>query len=215
MQVRSFRTAEILRPRGRLSFFLIVLSFAAGMIYGVLLISRGGALSDTLGRLAGGYVLAQREQSLLESFRQCLQTAFLFLLIPYLLGYSAIGQPGALVLPFFKGLGLGAFLGNLYRAFGWEALGYSALVLVPSAVLELLALFIGCRESIRLSCLFFSGFCPMRRGESLEKPCGPVTGGVIRLYNMKFLILCFMAVLSAGTYALCVRLVSGFFQLGT
>ena len=51
MQVRSFRTAEILRPRGRLSFFLIVLSFAAGMIYGVLLISRGETLEKPSGQI--------------------------------------------------------------------------------------------------------------------------------------------------------------------
>lgn len=212
MQVRTFKPAALLRSKGQLIFLLILISFAVGMLYGVLLIVRGGDLPEALHRLAGGYVLAQREQSLLESFRQCMGTAMLFLLIPYLLGYSAIGQPAAAAPPFFKGLGLGAFLGSLYQLCGWEALGYTALVVVPSAALELLAMFLGCRESIRLSNLFFSGFCPDRSGQS--RPCGPVTGGIVRLYNLKFLILCLMAAAAAGVYAVCVWLFAGFFQLG-
>lgn len=195
------------QPKIRLNvlFTLLILMFVIGMTYGVLLISGDSGLLESLRLFTGSYTVAQRGQSLLQSFLGAFCSGFFFLLVPYLLGYSSIGQPAALLVPLFKGLGLGAFLGNLYRSYGFQGLFYSLLIVIPYTLAGLLAIFIGCRESIRLSNLFFCGFLAKR--ETV-----PVTGNVIRLYNIKFLVLVVIVAASAIIYTVCVLLFARLFQ---
>ena len=187
-----------------LVFVFLTALFILGMIYGVLLISAEGRTLEALRLFTGEYTDGLREKTLLQSFGDSFGSVFLFVLIPYLLGYSAIGQPAALLLPFFKGLGLGAFLGSLYQEYGFQGLGYSALIIVPYTLPALLGLFVACRESIRLSNLFFSGF-------SSKEP-GSVTRSVIKLYNIKFLVLCVIVLISAVIHTVCVLVFAGLFR---
>ncbi|WMJ23127.1 stage II sporulation protein M [Paludicola sp. MB14-C6] len=187
-------------------FLAIILLFIVGMIYGTLLIkSQSGSLLKQLNIITKEYVGSHRTQSIISLMINSFLSSALFLVIPYLLGYSAIGQAGTLFVPLFKGLGLGATLGNLYLTYGLKGIGYSALIIVPQTAIALFAIIIGCRESIKLSNMFFISILPDR-----EKM---VTSSTVKMYNIKFLILLSFIVLSALVDATFVALFSGIFQI--
>lgn len=185
-------------------FLLLIVMFIFGMLYGVLLIGGNKELYQTFSLFTGEYAQQQQEQSVLQSFLLAFHSSILFIVIPYLLGYSAIGHPVTLFVPFFKGLGLGAFMGNLYSSHGLQGIGYSVLIIVPYTLVALLAIMIACRESLRLSNLFFLSFAS-KRGT-------PVTMGAIKLYNVKYLILCVIILISAILNTVSILLFSRLFQ---
>ena len=190
--------------RKNLSFFALLLLFLVGMIYGVLMLKG----IDTYGWMklyTGEYFSALGERTLLQSFLTSFSSLFLYLLASYLLGFCAVGQPVILLLPFFRGLGLGAFMGYLYVSYGFRGVGYCLLVLLPAAVIALLGILIACRESLRLSILLFSSFV-LGKGT-------PNGRGIMKLYNLKYLILCIFALASAFIGTLCTLLFAGMFHL--
>ncbi len=194
------------KSKPRLIFLALLAALTAGMLYGVLLAGGGSeAMLSSLRIFTAEYAAAQRGQSLMKSFFDAFLSGFFFLLAPYLLGYSAIGQPAAFLVPFFKGLGLGAFLGSLYRSYGFTGFLYSALLVVPYTLAALLAILVACRESVRLSNLFFSCILGNRGRER-------VSGSALRLYHIKFLVLLAIVVVSAVVYTVCVLLFSRFFH---
>lgn len=170
-----------------ISMFIL---FVVGMIYGTLLSKSGSTeLIDDLGIITKGYIDNRANQTLLKIFSGSFCSSMIFLIIPYLLGFSAIGQIGTALVPIFKGLGLGATMGCLYQNYGLSGIGYSALIIVPQTVIALFAIMTACRESVKLSNLIFLTFFPSK-GKS-------VCLNTIKLYHIKFFILLLFILFSA------------------
>lgn len=191
----------------RTSYPLIVLAamFLIGMIYGVLLLSFDSkAMSGTISLITGEYTSKLKGQGVFESFVSAFWSAFIFVLIPYLLGYSAIFQPIILLVAWFKGLGLGFFMANLYLSYGFSGVGFCALVIMPATIIGLFCMIVSSREALKLSNMFFFSFA----GKSREA----VTLKAIKLYNVKFLVLTGICLGAAGLNVVCVLLFSGLFS---
>ena len=203
MQGTSLPAPERIRIKKKLPFFALTALFFLGMVYGVLLF-KSGSISGWLQFFVGEYTAGLSRQSVLQSFTSAFGAAFLFLLAPYLLGYSAVGIPFVLLIPFFKGLGLGGFMAYLYIGQGLRGFGYCALILLPYTVVALIAIIIACRESIRLSGALFQSFLP--------KHGHPLGADALKLYHIKLLVLCGFAIVSALLYTICVLLFSRLFQ---
>ncbi len=201
-RLRLFRIAQW-RGKIHLTVPLLLFSFLLGMAYGVLMLSSETAISGQFIFLTQEYTLRQQSQTILELFFSSFSSSFFFIALPYFSGYSAVGQPVAFLVPCFKGLGLGAFMGDLYLTQGIAGVGYCLLVLMPYLLIALFSMMIACRESFRLSNLFFFSFA--------GKNPVPVNGNCIRLYNVKFLILCGLVIVSAIVSVLCTFLFSGWF----
>ncbi len=181
MQGTSLKT--VVRDSNKNILFGSLLAlYIFGMIYGSLLIkSDVNSVWSELEFITNEYRAMQIEQSVITTFCNSFFSSFILVLLPYLFGYSSIGQLGTIVIPFFNGLGLGCALGYLYLNFGLKGVGYSALIVIPHSVVALFALMIACRESIKLSNLFFQSFLPKQ-----EKT---VNINIIKLYNIKFIVL--------------------------
>lgn len=200
MQRTSSVVVSVSRMKGKTIFLVLIGAFILGLLYGVLVLQQNAAMLESLRLLTGEL---SKGQSLLEHFFSACTSALFFLFLPYLLGYSAIGQPVAVFLPFFKGLGLGAFLGSLYASHGLAGMGYAALIVIPAALVLLFALLIACRESIKLSNLIFFNF--------FGKSATALNIEILRLYHIKFLILFGLALCSAVISAICMWLFSRLF----
>ena len=187
-----------------LLFPLLFFSFLLGMFYGVLLVARSETLFEQFHVFTGEYVGKLRQQSALTCFISSFCAEFFFLFAVYLFGFSAIGQPGSVFLLFFKGLGLGAFMGNFYASHGFRGILFCLIMILPETLIALFALFIACRESIRLSNLFFTGFLPEH-----EKA---VTAETVKLYHVKFLVLTGILFCSALLDSLITVLFARFFE---
>lgn len=202
MQRTSF-DKSILKNRSILLYALMIL-FSFGMIYGALLVKYDSSdVIEGVSIITNGYKSIQAEQPIFKTFINTFCASMLLVIVPYLCGYSAIGQIGALLLPFFHGLGLGCTLGYLYQNYGFKGIGYSMLIVIPHSVIALFAMLVACRESVKLSNLFFQSFIPCDKAINLN---------TIKLYNVKFLVLSAFVFGSAVIHALTVLLFSGLFR---
>lgn len=185
--------------------FLLVGMFVIGMIYGVLLTkSSSETLSNTIGVITAEYTAKLTQQTIFQSFMSSFLSTIVFVLLPYLFGYSAVGQPLIVLIPWFKGLGLGFFMANLYVTQGVSGVLFCALVVLPSTLIALFCILIASREGLKLSNLFFQSFI----GKQHIVVC-PTT---IKLYNLKLLVLLCISLIAAAVNVVAVLLFSRMFQ---
>ena len=187
-------------------FIVLIVLFVIGMVYGTLIVkSKSYILLEKLTIITNDYVSIHANQPLINTFANTFFSIAIFILVPYLLGYSSIGQLPTLLIPLFKGLGLGSAMGQLYASYGLKGIGYSALIIIPQTVISLFAIIVACRESIKLSNLLFYTFAS-KQGKDINL-------NTIKLYNIKFLILCVIALVASIVSALSVFLFSGMFNI--
>ncbi len=129
----------------------------------------------------------------------CFQPLCLLALL-FFSGVSACGAPLVVLVPVFWGIGLG--LSETYYAqsgmSGWLVL---AVVLLPPAIMELVALLMACSEALRLTLLMAVQFLPR------SARCGGLWQD-FRLYCVRFLVL-LAFVLGAGALDVILRLLLG------
>ena len=112
-------------------------------------------LTDKLAE-AGREHIAFRQTSdlghiLIDSFF----TASLFIAAEGLLGFFAFGQIPALLLPVFRGIGLGTVLSMVYNTYGSPGAVYASIIIIPSAIISGIALCMAAKESARFSSRLF------------------------------------------------------------
>lgn len=139
--------------------YLLLILFCAGMLTGSLFI-KGGADSSVVTKLVSifdSYKSLRLEQGIITNMCNSLFSSFIFLMLSVFLGFSSIGAPLIIALPFARGTGMGMICGYLYSAHRLAGLGYAALIIYPGAALSTLAFLLSCRESYQLSRAVFSG----------------------------------------------------------
>ena len=127
----------------------------------------------------------------------------LFLALAYLLGLCAVGLPFLLLLPVLRGLGIGVVSGWLYMTYGPTGVGYSVLVLYPAAVVSILVMLAGCKESMLMSSDML-----LMLGGKLER-----AESNLRLYSTRYFVLVLASIFAAALDALAFMVFSGVFEL--
>ena len=84
-------------------FYLLALIFVAGVVFGVLTSENEFTTS-----IADGYTSVQGDEFAADNFFRTISADAVFLFCVFLLGFSAVSTPVLLLVPFFKGLGVGA-----------------------------------------------------------------------------------------------------------
>lgn len=135
--------AFLLRAR----FYALALPWLLGLICGActlgrLTASQVSALSGTVQRL-----IAAHEGGWLQIFRNTLMLHSGALVLTIFLGFSLIGCPFLLLVPFFQGVGLGLVSGYFYTTYKLAGVGYCLAVLYPAALAAAAALLFSCRDS--------------------------------------------------------------------
>ncbi len=132
-------------------------------------------------------------------FSSCFQPLCLLALL-FFSGVSACGAPLVFLVPIFWGIGLG-FSEAYYAQSGMSGWLVLAVVLLPSAVMELVALLMACSEALRLTLLMAVQLLPR------SARCGGLWQD-FRLYCMRFLVL-LAFILGAGALDVILRLLLG------
>ncbi|HCJ40714.1 hypothetical protein [uncultured Ruminococcus sp.] len=118
-----------------------------------------------------------------------------FLLALALAGFCALGQPFELALLMFRGMGIGCMLTEVYADVGKNSVPYAAGLLLPGAVISLLALVAAAREALCLSNIYLRVTLSSRGGEGLAETA--------KLYGAKMLVIEAMLALAAGADTVC------------
>jgi uncharacterized membrane protein SpoIIM required for sporulation len=154
--------------------------FLAGVLAGTMLL--GAVEGDSLALmrdLLTGFVEKRRTQQVAANFAAAAASSLFFVGAMFVCGFCAIGQPLALLAPFFKGLGFGLSVASLYSVYGAGTAGYVGLFLLPGTVITTVTLLFCCRESLKLS----SRFLRALRHDPQDKDDHP-----IRLYLARYLV---------------------------
>lgn len=177
---------------------IMMLLFAAGMIIGAVSLKRADSyLSGAFSDMFSVYIRSKSSQSLGMNFINSLALNAAFMLAAFVFGLCAVGLPLICILPIIRGVGIGMLSGYLYSNFALRGLGYCVLVIYPGLIPAIFALLLACSAGINSSyeMLLSLSSVKAQRGE-----------GSIKIYCMRFLIICILIVLAAVTDAAASRL---------
>ncbi len=134
-------------------FFLILFGLLlSGILVGALVFCNlSTASADTLSFLAKGYLETRAELGGLEILLKTLISSTIFLAVALFLSFSAVSQPALFILPFLKGLGLGASVAQIYSLTGPKGFIVVLLMIIPCEAVISVSMIIAVKESVRFS----------------------------------------------------------------
>ena len=98
--LKRYKIAAI--PLSTKLFYLLVLIFITGVVFGVLT-----SENEITSAIADGYSSVQGDEFAADNFFRTITADAVFLALVFLLGFSAVSLPVLILVPFFKGLGIG------------------------------------------------------------------------------------------------------------
>lgn len=203
--VKTAQQISVKRSRATRTFYWMLVLFLLGMLYGASFLQSGqDGLWDSLSAVNQSYLYAAQSQANWMIFLNALTSSAVFLLISFVSGLSAVGQPVSLGLLFIRGLGFGSYTGYLYLTQGMQGVLYAVLMILPGMLLSVIALTLSCREAFRLSNRILFSF--LRDSVTLKRE-------MLTLYLKKHVILFAMLAASAGIECVLRFVFSGMFHL--
>ncbi len=184
--------------------FILIFLFAAGIIFGASAIRKDTFIVEKIKDLISSFAMLRAGQGVAENFCNSLSVNLMFSAVSVFLGFSLIGYPFILCMPFLRGVAMGAVSGYLYLEYKFTGIGYSFLIIYPGAIVSMIALM-----------LIFNNSCEYSKNAYSKAIQG--RGQFEKDETRYFLIrqLMFTAVSSVGSLidALSVELFSAFFNL--
>lgn len=167
--------------KGKASLMLLMFLVLLGVLAGTLVFCNmsGSDISD-LSFVTQGFIKERAEHTFIQTFLESFSSSSLLVLVCFLMGFWAIAQPFEILVPFFRGLGLGASMSYIYAMYGIKGFFIILIMILPHAVISSVAIIFSARESIRLSNLF---------AETVVNGNNSNMTSCIKLYLLKFLIL--------------------------
>lgn len=165
-------------------FFLLV--FILGLCIGAVAVRRG--MGDTLEKLMSiyeNYIDIKKNETLLTSFCNSFFKSTAILILIYSAGLSALGAPIIFFIPLVNGIGLGTVSAYMYSIFSLKGIGYCSLLLYPPKVITTVSMLTACSYSLVMSTKILKTLT--NTDEEIN----------YRQYNMKYLVLLSISVLSA------------------
>lgn len=158
----------------------LMLVLLLGVLFGTLTF-RG--TDSGLSFITNSFIKDRAEQTFIQTFANSFCGAGALALLCFFLGFSALAQPIELLVPLFRGLGLGTTIAFIYSSYGVKGFAITLVLIIPHAVISSMAIIIAAREGLRLSNLF-TGFA-IGEKSALDFPIKKS----IKLYLLKFVIL--------------------------
>ena len=132
-------------------FFILILIFAIGIIFGSVAIRKNGNITDEIKILISNFTMLRAGQGISDNFINSMAVNLLFGLSSIFFAFSIIGYPFIMILPFIRGVAIGAVSGYLYASYKLTGLGYSLLMIYPAALISVTALIFIFNESCEYS----------------------------------------------------------------
>ncbi|MBO5448629.1 MAG: hypothetical protein J5994_04815 [Ruminococcus sp.] len=197
---------RFVRSENRKSGFFAFLCGAALM--GVLLGTVSYCCSDgvflqKLGLAQSDFIRSRMAMDYASLMAGSLWRTSLFIAAAFVCGLCAVGQPAAIALLVFRGMGLGLTMAQLYSTYGSSGILPAAGLILPGAVISTLAIVTAVRESVSLSNILLRISLSERQENGLLEP--------VKLYAAKFMVLEAAIAVSAGADCICNYIFIGYF----
>lgn len=177
----------------------IILCFVliSGILSGVLLESFNSDLSEKLTVTYNNYFIINSNKKFAElSFGYFLYN-IIYIILPMLSGLCVIGFIMIYIFPFVKGIGIGSLCAYIFYTYGVKGVGYSLIIIIPSAIIQAIAIILSCNESYYMASDIFS---VIKKENTAEEKVD------INLFFLRYLIIILISLFSALTYGLCSKI---------
>ena len=131
--------------------YFLAAFFAFGVIIGSAIIKSDLAVASKISVLVDSYTDLKAGQGIVEIFCNSFSVGAIFIGASVFLGFSLIGYPLIIWLPFLRGMGFGAVCGYLYSTYRLAGLGYSILIIYPGAIVSTFAFLLACNDCCEYS----------------------------------------------------------------
>lgn len=132
--------------------YLLLAFFICGVLIGSIAIKNTDSIIiNEIRSIVDSYKALRMQEGLTNSFLFSLTINLVFVILSVFLGFSLIGYPLIMWIPFARGLGIGVVCGYLYSEFKFAGLGYAVLTLYPAAVIAITSIVISCNDSCEYS----------------------------------------------------------------
>ena len=121
-------------------YFIMPILFTFGVIIGSASLKLNSNIFDNISEITASFLTQNSQQGISAVFLSSFKISFVFMIINVFLGFSLVGYPFIIWLPFIKGVGLGAITGYMYSAFKLTGFFYCLLTVYPGAVISVVAL---------------------------------------------------------------------------
>jgi len=167
----------------RNSLFILLLGIMLGgvLIGSLAFCNMNENAVGTISFISQGFMKTRASQSMLGIFMKSFLSASAPMLLIFVLGFCAVTQPIEFLVPFFRGLGLGASLAQIYSSSGIKGFLIILFLILPYAIISSFGVIIGTREAIRLSNIFAGKAVSSANSEGMKS--------ITKLYCIKFLVL--------------------------
>ena len=165
------------------SFFIFIAGIMlGGVLIGTLAFCGMNEISvSKISFISQGFIGSRAEKGFVEILIDSFLSSTGQLLVVFVLGFWAVSQPLEVLIPFLKGLGLGASLAQIYSSIGIKGFLIILLLIIPYALISVFALIIAIREAIKLSNIFARKAFYDTNTQGMKK--------ITKLYCQKFAIL--------------------------
>ncbi len=145
------------RADKRLTLFAALCASALfGALFGALCyISTDGRLSDLLETARQTSMDIRRSGSLVKMIGSSLMSTGFYLLIAYVLGFSALAQPFELALPFLRGMTAGVVLTSIYGGGADKGTLMMTAAVFPGILISIILIILAAREAVYMSSRLF------------------------------------------------------------
>lgn len=128
--------------------YLFGFLFICGIIIGAYFVKQSDTSSkERINEICSSYIQSKAGQGITENIISNALINLIFSVINIFLGFSLIGFPLLIWVPFFKGLGTGVFSGYMYSIYKLTGLGYCAMLVYPGTVISAFSLILACCDS--------------------------------------------------------------------
>lgn len=175
---------------------LLMIIFLIGLGVGAILLKTATESQQaTLKEITDGFIESRQSHTFISNLCSSLFSTSVFLIIAFFTGYFALGKPVAGLIPFFKGLGLGISMADIFSRYGKEGYLICLVLILPSALINSIAIIVASKEAAKNSAKIFSFLCGKEKDENEE---GISSGTYIIKFAVLFVIALIGAVLDAG-----------------
>jgi len=167
-------------------FGLFILSLFCGA---VIIKSANETVSNFVKSILDSYISKRSVNSFfIIGFNSCLSILPYYLSL-FILGGSVAGTFLSPIVIILRGLGNGLIMGFLYKIYALQGIAFSALIIVPSALVSALALILCARESFCFSIMFVRAVSPGSGAVNLSND--------FRIYCLRYLFLLVILLVSS------------------
>ncbi len=183
----------------------ISILFIIGFIYGNFITSYSSeSLEKYIGEIVNNFISSRHNQAIFKTLYYSFFSSGLIILLSYVTGFWGIGHIITLIIPIFKGMGVGLIFSYIYSTYQIKGFLYCIIIILIPNLLYILCIIISCKESIKLSSIIFSNFMPSKKLEINNK--------IIKTYTIKHIIIILICFISSILDALLNFIFSGFFN---